>query len=293
LHGSRLQLAAAPSPFDRTEAFGAKCEQQPSTRLMEQGHRIFICIGMIEAAVDLTESFSALELSCPISRRSRQPGHRAIPSPHQSGRRSGILYLRSEAKSGPHSWAWSQRHREQETHHLRQLLKIGVRPWRFFVGLGFSMRSVCVSCKDEARVIAHHLREKVLPNLPHTLWVLLDGSVTSAPDGATFHKSPKDFTKIMGQSVHGWRSSLPSAIRAMDFSSTGHRAPERASPPSRAGWACQSAKGAANDKPRQGSGGRSTTAAAASPRTITSLSAGIPTFGLSAKIIRSRRPSRV
>jgi len=49
--------------------------------------------------------------------------------------------------------------------------------------------------KDEARAIARHLRENVLPSLPETARVLLDGSVTTAPDDGTFHKLPEDSHK--------------------------------------------------------------------------------------------------
>src|SRR5262249_4403521 len=37
------------------------CEQEPSTRLMEQGNRIFVCFGVVEAAVDLALNLSILE----------------------------------------------------------------------------------------------------------------------------------------------------------------------------------------------------------------------------------------
>jgi hypothetical protein len=74
--------------------------------------------------------------------------------------------------------------------------------------------------KDEARAIAHHLREKVLPNLPHTARSCL--MVPSRRRPTTEHSTNrrKTLTRIMGQSVHGWRSSPPSAKRAIDLSST-------------------------------------------------------------------------
>jgi len=57
--------------------------------------------------------------------------------------------------------------------------------------------------KDEARAIAHYLRDKVLPSLPHTGRILLDGSVTTTPDDGTFYKTPEDSHKNYG-ATHSW-----------------------------------------------------------------------------------------
>jgi hypothetical protein len=69
--------------------------------------------------------------------------------------------------------------------------------------------------KDEARAIAHHLREKVLPNLPHTARILLDGSITTAPDDGTFHKSPEDSHKNYG-AIRSWLEEFASFCETCD-----------------------------------------------------------------------------
>ena len=45
---------------------------------------------------------------------------------------------------------------------------------------------------DEARAIARHLRETVLPSLPSDARVLLDGSSTTDPDDGTFYRDPSE-----------------------------------------------------------------------------------------------------
>jgi hypothetical protein len=48
---------------------------------------------------------------------------------------------------------------------------------------------------DEARLIARHLRDTVLPSLPSESRVLLDGTSTTKPDDGTFHRSPDEFDR--------------------------------------------------------------------------------------------------
>ena len=45
---------------------------------------------------------------------------------------------------------------------------------------------------DEARAIARHLRDVVLPNLPAESRVLLDGTSTTEPDDLAFHRDPSE-----------------------------------------------------------------------------------------------------
>src|SRR4029453_1378893 len=45
---------------------------------------------------------------------------------------------------------------------------------------------------DEARAIARHLRDTVLPTLASESRVLLDGTSTTEPDDLTFHRDPTD-----------------------------------------------------------------------------------------------------
>src|SRR3954466_11537677 len=58
-------------------------------------------------------------------------------------------------------------------------------------GLHQQCCATCVS-REEARAIARHLRETVLPSVPSDARVLLDGTVTSAPDDGTFYRDPSD-----------------------------------------------------------------------------------------------------
>jgi hypothetical protein len=69
--------------------------------------------------------------------------------------------------------------------------------------------------KDEARAIARHLREKVLRNLPHTGRILLDGSITTAPDDGTFHKSPEYSHKNYG-AIRSWLEEFASFCETCD-----------------------------------------------------------------------------
>jgi hypothetical protein len=69
--------------------------------------------------------------------------------------------------------------------------------------------------KDDARAIAHHLREKVLPNLPQAARILLDGSVTTAPDDGTFYKSPEDFHRNYG-AIRSWLEEFASFCETCD-----------------------------------------------------------------------------
>ena len=49
--------------------------------------------------------------------------------------------------------------------------------------------------RNEARAIAHYLREHVLPNLSHDARVLLAGATTTQPDDGVFHRSAEDFNQ--------------------------------------------------------------------------------------------------
>ena len=69
--------------------------------------------------------------------------------------------------------------------------------------------------KDEARAIAHYLREKVLPSLPQTGRILLDGSITTTPDDGTFYKSPEDSHKNYG-AMHSWLEKFASFCETCD-----------------------------------------------------------------------------
>jgi len=69
--------------------------------------------------------------------------------------------------------------------------------------------------KDEARAIAHYLREKVLPSLPQAGRILFDGSITLAPDDGTFYKSPEDFHKNYG-AVRSWLETSASFCETCD-----------------------------------------------------------------------------
>jgi|SRR5215831_8293277 len=69
--------------------------------------------------------------------------------------------------------------------------------------------------KDEARTIAHHLREEVLPGLPQTARILLDGSVTTAPDEGTFYRSPEHFHKNYG-AIRSWLEEFVSFCETCD-----------------------------------------------------------------------------
>jgi hypothetical protein len=69
--------------------------------------------------------------------------------------------------------------------------------------------------KDEARDIARHLRETVLPNLPQVTRMLFDGSVTTAPDDGTFYKSPEDFHRNYG-AIRSWLEEFASFCETCD-----------------------------------------------------------------------------
>jgi len=69
--------------------------------------------------------------------------------------------------------------------------------------------------KDEARAIAHYLREKILPSLPQTGRILLDGSVTTAPDDGTFYRSPEDSHKNYG-AMRSWLEKFASFCETCD-----------------------------------------------------------------------------
>jgi hypothetical protein len=80
------------------------------------------------------------------------------------------------------------------------------------LGMQFSRTRVT---KDEARAIAHHLREKVLPSLPQAARILLDGSVTTEPDDGTFYKSPQDFHRNYG-AIRSWLEEFASFCETCD-----------------------------------------------------------------------------
>ena len=56
---------------------------------------------------------------------------------------------------------------------------------------------------NEARAIARHLRDTVLPMLASESRVLLDGTSTAAPDGLTFHRAPSESHRNYS-TTHSW-----------------------------------------------------------------------------------------
>ena len=69
-------------------------------------------------------------------------------------------------------------------------------------GLHQQISATCVTT-DEARAIARHLRDIVLPALSPQARVLLDGSSTTEPDDGTLHRDPSELDRNYGAS-HTW-----------------------------------------------------------------------------------------
>lgn len=68
---------------------------------------------------------------------------------------------------------------------------------------------------DEARAIARHLREAVLPSLSTDARIRLDGRVTDEPDDGTLYRRPDEFDRNYG-ATRTWLESFAAFCEASD-----------------------------------------------------------------------------